>query len=448
MKKYARVLAEFVVGLHYNDLEGAIIEKAKILLLDTIGVSLAAVDMPWSRIVIDTVKKLGGNKESTIIGDGSKTSSILAALANGTLAHGIDMDDSIIPGWAHVGASAVPSVLAMAEASQSAGKDVITALVASYEIGCRLDAAGYPGLRQRGFHATGLAGTFGAAAAAGKLLGLNEDQMTNALALAGTQAAGLEEWLYTGDMSKRMHPGKAAMNGILAALLAQEGFTGPATVFEGKYGFFKTHAETYHIEKLTEGLGRDFRIMSCKIKPFACCHELSGPVRLALEMLKRYNIRPEEIEKITIGMNKTTAENDFKVAHTPLDAQNHPAVAVAIALVRGHVFFKEFFESYNDPTVILLGSKTDVYVDPEIDRAFPEKTGTRLTIKTRKQEFSLFEEDWPEMTEQFVKEKFIRLVNSHLSQTDVEKVTKNILRLEELGNIQELTAHCEGRYKN
>jgi len=188
--------------------------------------------------------------------------------------------------------------------------------------------------------------------------------------------------------------------------------------------------------------------MSCKIKPFACCHELSGPVRLALEMLKRYNIRPEEIEKITIGMNKTTAENDFKVAHTPLDAQNHPAVAVAIALVRGHVFFKEFFESYNDPAVISLGSKTDVYVDPEIDRAFPEKTGTRLTIKTRKQEFSLFEEDWPEMTEQFVKEKFTRLVNSHLSQTDVERVTQNILRVEELGNIQELTAHCVGRYKN
>jgi 2-methylcitrate dehydratase PrpD len=448
VREYARVLAEFVVGLQYSDLEKDVIEKAKMHFLDTIGVSLAAVDMPWSQIVIDTVKKLGGSKESTILGDKTKTSSILAALANGTLAHGIDMDDSIIPGWAHTGASVVPSALAMAEVSQSSGKDFITAVVLGYDIGCRLDAAAYPGLRQRGFHATGLAGTFGAAAAAGKILGLNEDQMTNTFGLAGTQAAGLEEWLYTGDMSKRMHPGKAAMNGILAALLAQEGFTGPATVFEGKYGFFKTHSETYHIEKLTEGLRKDFKIMNCKIKPFACCHELSGPVRLALEMLKRYKIKPEGIERIAIGLNKTTAENDFKVAHTPLDAQNHPAVAVAIALVRGHVFFKEFFESYNDPTVILLGNKTDVYVDPDIDRAFPVKTGARLTVTTKKQDYSLFEEDWPEITEQFVKEKFTKLVSSHLSQKDVEKVTKNILHLEELGNMRDLTAHCVRRYKN
>jgi 2-methylcitrate dehydratase PrpD len=116
--------------------------------------------------------------------------------------------------------------------------------------------------------------------------------------------------------------------------------------------------------------------------------------------------------------------------------------------VRGDVFFKEFFENYNDPRVILLGNKADVYVDPEIDRAFPEKTGTRLTIKTRTQEYSLFEEDWPEITEQFVKEKFTKLVSSHLSQKDVGKIMKNMLHLEELGNMRELTANCVRRYKN
>lgn len=438
MKEYSSILAEFVIGLQYNDLKREVIKKAKMHLLDTIGVSLAAADMPWSQIVINAVKKLGGSKESTIIGDGTKTSSILAALANGTLSHGSDMDDTSGFGWAHTGTSSVASALAMAEASQSSAKDLITALVIGYEISGRVDAATFPGLRQRGFHATGLAGTFGAAAAAAKILGLNEDQMINAFGLAGTQAAGLEEWIYTGDMSKRIHAGKAAMNGILSALLAQEGLTGPATVFEGKYGFLKTHSGTYHIDRLTEQLGTRFEIMNCKIKPFACCHELGGPIRLALEILKKYQVRPDEIEKIAIGTNRTTAENDFKVARTPLDAQNHPAVATAIALAKGRIFFKEFFENYNDPTVVMLGRKTDVYIDPEIDRAFPGKVGTRLTITTRKKDYSLFEEDWPEITEQFVEEKFARLASSHLSQENIIEATKSILHIEELENIREL----------
>jgi len=438
MNEYSSILAEFVAGLQYDDLHKEVIKRAKVHLLDTIGVSLAAVHMPWSKSVIKTVKKLGGSKESTIIGDGAKTSSILAALANGTLSHGSDMDDTSGSGWAHTGTSSVASALAMAEASQCSPKDLITALVIGYEVSGRVDAATFPGLRKRGFHATGLAGTFGAAAAAAKILGLNEVQMVNAFGLAGTQAAGLEEWIYTGDMSKRIHAGKAAMNGILSALLAQEGLTGPATVFEGKYGFFKTHSGMYFEDRLIEQLGKRFEIMNCKIKPFACCHELGGPIRLALEIHKKYKIKPEEIEKIAIGTNRTTAENDLKVARTPLDAQNHPAVATAIALVKGRIFFKEFFENYNDPTVALLGRKTDVYIDPEIDRAFPGKVGTRMTITTRKKDYTIFEEDWPKITEKFVEEKFARLASTHLRQEEITEVTNSILHIEKLENISEL----------
>jgi 2-methylcitrate dehydratase PrpD len=437
MKEYSRILAEFITALQYDDLKRDVTKKTKMHLLDTIGISIAAADMPWSRIMISLVKKMGGTPESTIIGDGTKTSPILAALANGTLSHGSDMDDSSGSGWAHTGASAIAAALAVAEALQSSAKDLITALVVGYEVSGRVDAATFPGLRQRGFHATGLAGTFGAAAAAVKLLGLNEEQTINALGLAGTQAAGLEEWIFSGDMSKRIHAGKAAMNGILSALWAREGLTGPATVFEGKYGFLNTHCETYHLDRLTEQLGQRFEIMKCIIKPFACCHELGGPIRLALELSKTYKIRPEEIVKIAIGTNRTTAENDLQVARTPLDAQNHPAVATAIALAKGRIFFKEFFENYNDPVVMMLGRKTDLYIDREIDSAFPEKTGTRLTITTRKQEYSLFEEDWPEITEQFVEEKFDGLVSSNFSREKIIKLIKGTLHIEELDSIGE-----------
>ena len=435
MKEYSRILAEFVTGLQYDDLKHDIIKKIKLHLLDTIGISIAAAAMPWSRMVIGTVKKMGGSPESTIIGDGAKTSPMLAALANGTLSHGSDMDDTSGSGWAHTGASAVASALAMAEASQSSAKDLITALVVGYEIGGRVDAATFPELRQRGFHATGLAGTFGAAAAAAKILGLNGDQTVNALGLAGTQAAGLEQWIFSGDMSKRIHAGKAAMNGILSALWAQEGLTGPASVFEGKYGFLATHGGTNHIDRLTEQLGRRFEIMNCKIKPFACCHEIGGPIRLALELIKTHNLRPEEIVKIAIGTNRTTAENDLQTAHTPLDAQNHPAVATAIALAKGRLFFKEFFEDYNDPAVVMLGRKTEVYIDPAIDSAFPAKTGTRLTVTTGKQEYSLFEEDWPEITEQFIEEKFAALVSSQFNPEQTTTLITSTLQIEKLYHI-------------
>ena len=404
-------------------------------LLDTIGISIAAADMPWSRKVIRTVKRLGGHQESTIIGDGAKTSPILAALANGTLSHGSDMDDTSGSGWAHTGASSAASALAMAEASQSSAKDLITALVVGYEIGGRVDSATFPELRESGFHATGLAGTFGAAAAAAKILELNDDQTVNALGLAGTQAAGLEEWIFSGDMSKRIHAGKAAMNGILSALWAQEGLTGPASVFEGRYGFLATHGGTNHIDRLTDQLGQRFEIMNCKIKPFACCHEIGGPIRLALELIKTHKLRPEEIEKIAIGTNKTTAENDLQLARTPLDAQNHPAVATAIALSRGHLFFKEFFEDYNHPAVAELGRKTEVYIDPEIDSAFPDKVGTRLTVTTGNREYSLFEEDWPEITEQFVEEKFAGLVSPNFNPAEIKKLITNTLQIENLDNI-------------
>jgi len=439
--EYSRIYARYVTELKYEDLHEAIVEKTKMHFLDSLGNILGAYEMPWSQMVIQIVKQMQGTPQSTVLGKKIKYPMLMAALANGTMAHGIDADDSgARPSWAHPGACIIPAALAAAEAENVSGKDLITALVAGYEVSCRVDSAVYPGLRNRGFHATGVVGTIGAVAATGKILGLNEEQLVNAFGLAGIQAAGLDEWLTAGDMSKRLHAGKAAMNGVLAALLAREGYTGPSTVFEGKYGLLATHAETYDLDRLTEGLGEDYKLLKCKFKPYACCHELCSPIRMALELQEKHGFAIDEIDKIRIGLNHITAENQLKVAETPLHAQNHPAVAVAIALVEGQVFMREFFDCYEDPRVVELGQKTEVYTDPVIDEVFPTKIGTRLEIFTKDgRRFHVFEEDKPSIPNSFIKEKFNVFASMTLSGEKVEKIMELVDDLENVEEIAQLS---------
>jgi 2-methylcitrate dehydratase PrpD len=440
MEEYSRILSRYAINLRYDDLSEEVREKAKMHLLDTVGNILAARELPWSKMAIEVVKKTGGTAQSTVMGVKGKYPIVMTALANGTMAHGVDADDSgARPSWAHPGSCIIPAAYAAAEAEKSTGEQLIAALVAGYEINCRIDSAVYPGLRNRGFHATGVVGTFGAAVAAGKLMGLTEEQMVNALGLAGIQAAGLEEWLTSGDMSKRLHAGKAAMNGVLAAMLAREGYTGPSTVFEGKYGFLNTHAESYDTARLTEKLGTEYKIMGCKFKPYACCHELCPPISMALEIQKKHGVKPEDIVKIRIGLNHVTAENQLKVAETPLHAQNHAAVAVAIALVKGHAFMNEFFDDYRDPEVIKLGKKAEVYTDPEIDAIFPKKIGTRLEIITKDNTYHLFEDDKQPVPYSFIKEKFTALASPTLTGAKIKKTINTIDKLESLKNVDELS---------
>jgi 2-methylcitrate dehydratase PrpD len=445
MGDYSRALARYVSNLRYENLDEEVVGRAKMHFLDSLGNILGAREMPWSNMVIEVVKKTGGVPQSTVIRVEGRYPMVMAALANGTMAHGIDADDSgARPSWAHPGSCIIPAAYAAAEAEGSTGKDLITALVAGYEVNCRIDSAVYPGLRNRGFHATGVVGTFGAAVAAGKLMKLSEEQMMNALGLAGVQAAGLEEWLTAGDMSKRLHAGKAAMNGVMAALLASEGYTGPSTVFEGKYGLLATHADGYDLDRLTEGLGSEYKILACKFKPYACCHELCPPITMALEAQKKHDIKPEDVVKIRIGLNHITAENQLKVAETPLHAQNHAAVAVSIALVKRQVFMKEFFESYDDPMVEELGEKTEVYTDPEIDAVFPKKIGTRLEIITKDACYTMFEDDKQPISYGFIKEKFAALASPQLSTDNIKRIFHTIDHLEKMKNLEGLSSLLAG----
>jgi 2-methylcitrate dehydratase PrpD len=264
--------------------------------------------------------------------------------------------------------------------------------------------------------------------------------MANAFGIAGTQAAGLEEWLTTGDMTKRLHAGKAAMNALIAAYLAKEGYTGPKTVFEGKYGLLNSHTDGWYEDRLTEGLGEVYKLLGCKIKRYACCHELCPPIRMSLELQEEHGIEPEDVEEIKIGLNHITAENTLQVAETPLHAQNHPAVAVAIALVEKKMFLREFFECYDDPRVVELGKKASVYVDPIIDEVFPTHIGTRVTIKTKDDTYERFEKDKPPVFNDFIKSKFRVLSETLLGTEKADKIVEMVEALDEVDDLATLSA--------
>src|SRR5437660_3514050 len=234
-------LARYAAGLRYEDLPAAVVAAAKDAIIDTIAACICGSDLPWSRIVIDYAERTGPGGSSRILGCGSAVQAPAAALANGALAHAFELDSLTRPGaGAHPGATVLPPSLAIAQERGADGRALITAFVAGNEVMIRIGRATGHTNEARGFHAPGTTGPFGAAVACGHLLGLDAAQMTNALGIAGSLAGGLLEFAKgDGGMVKRLHLGRASEAGVLAASLADAGFTGPRTVLEGQFGFLR-----------------------------------------------------------------------------------------------------------------------------------------------------------------------------------------------------------------
>src|SRR6058998_196519 len=230
----ARRYARFVLGPALHDLPAPVVDKAVLLALDTLGSCLASSRQDFGRAVLQTAERLGGLAESTLIGTKGKVGAASAVLANATLAHGLDFDDTREDAIVHTGSVAVTTALAVGEAMGASGRATLAALVAGVEVMCRVGLAVPGALHARHFHPTAIAGGFGAVAAAGKLSRLTEARLAHAFGLVGRQAAGIIEYLADGSWPKRLHPGWVSHAGVVATLLARGGFTGPATVLEGE----------------------------------------------------------------------------------------------------------------------------------------------------------------------------------------------------------------------
>lgn len=321
-----RRLAEFASGLRFADLPADAILVAKQSLLDWFGVTLAAVTEPMLRILVDQALEDGGLPQATLVGFGHRTSVANAALVNGAAGHALDYDDVMRALRGHPSAPVAPVVLALAERDGLPGREVLTAFVAGVEVESRVGQLMGDGHYEKGWHSTGTNGTFGAAAAAARLLGLNADATARALGIAGTQAAGLKAQF--GTMCKPLHAGKAAANGLLAARLAARGFTSVADILEGDQGYAETQTPAADPVAALAGLGTEFQMPNALFKYHAACYGTHAPIEaaarlrrhpaFAVERLRRAEVRVGMrcLRQCTIPEPTTGLEGKFSLRYT------------------------------------------------------------------------------------------------------------------------------------
>lgn len=387
--EYTRHLAQFAAQLQYADLPSPVIEKAKAIALHAWGVQLAGSTLPWSKAAYRYVQSQGGVPQASVINYGLKTSAINAAFVNGTFGHGFEMDDNHAATGIKGGCVVLPTCLAVGEQQGSSGQDIILATVVAYEVMTRVGLSVNPTLLNGAHHPTGSCAPFGAASAAGKLLGFDDTTMLHAISIAAGHSAGLGEAPASGrgDL-KRIFGGMAASNGIRSALLAREGLTGPVTMLEGQRGFCRAFGDTTKLSALTAGLGTQWQILRVHYKIYAQDGYIQPMTEALDRILKEHEFKAEDIEEIRAGTNKH-ALDVVSLIREPKDltsAQFSANFSLALFLVKGNAGFQEYTEeTLVDPKIVDLSRKIRIELDPEIENEW-QKTrprGARVTVRLK-----------------------------------------------------------------
>lgn len=332
-------LAEYAAGLRYEDLPPDVVRRAKDCITDTLAVIVQGSSLPWSQIAIRYAQRRAAGGKSRILGsNGPMVQAAAAALANGTSAHAFESDNLTRPGaGVHPGATLLPSALAIAQEQGNSGRELVTAIVAGFEVMYRIGRATMHSNERHGFHAPGTTGPFGAAVAAGHLLKLDAETMTNAIGIAGSLAGGLMEFARSGSgaMVKRLHLGRAAESGVLAASLAADGFTGPRTVLEGNAGFVKVFCTEWDMSELTRGLGSDFTTLNLCLKRFPIHMTAHTAVQAVLELHAEHGFDVTQVDRIDVaGSERMATINNIPEPADIMMAQYSIPFCVALALYR------------------------------------------------------------------------------------------------------------------
>jgi 2-methylcitrate dehydratase PrpD len=376
-----RQLAEFVASTSLSHMPDEVIDRAKYFVLDYLGVALRGSLVDSSAAVRAFADRFAPPGHATIIGGDQGTHPAYAALANGAAAHCLEMDDTHQEGSIHLGAPVISALMAASEMQPASGGEFLTAVVLGYEVAARLAMAVGPEAHyRRGFHPTGTCGTFGAAAAVARLWGLEARAIAQALGIAGSQAAGSMEFLATGAWTKRFHPGWAAHNGLIAAALAREGFTGPETIIEGQAGFAQAYSQAPRPERVTQGLGTSFEILATAVKPHACCRYMQAPIDAMLDLVRTHHIAADDVAQVTLGILDTAFPiicEPAAIKYAPrsvVDAQFSMPFGAAVALLCRRASLAEFTpEMVAAPHVRALMQRVAHARDPELERHFPRE---------------------------------------------------------------------------
>lgn len=441
-----RKLAENSNSLRFDALPADVVSIGKCCLIDWLGVTLAGAQEEMSEILQAEAKEEGAREQASVIGGGFKTSLMQAALLNGTASHALDFDDVNLLMVGHPTVPVVPAILALAERDGGTGKDFIAAFIAGVEAEVRISMLMGESHYLKGWHTTATVGTFGAAAAAAHMLGLSTDDCVTAYGIAATQAAGLKSNF--GTMCKPLHAGKAAANGLYAALLAKRGFTSNKEILECGQGFGDTQSEGVDPEKALEGLGSSFMTRSILFKYHAACYGTHASIEAASLVREKHNLTPERIEKIEVRVPESYQKMcNIQNPQTDLEAKFSLRFTTAMALAGESTGKTENYspEMCNDPTVVYLRDRITVVPEKEWEHANSEvivSTNDGLVLR-QMADASIPEEDqerqWFRVTS-----KFHELAEPVIGKDRAEAVVEKVGRLETQESLREVADLCRG----
>lgn len=382
-------LASFAHGLAFGDLPKEVVDYAKLCILDAVGIAFASSRYEFAkRGAAAALEMDAGNY--VVMAHPFSLSMRDSAFLNALLIHGLDYDDTHLPGVVHATSSILPTVLACAQAEKSSGADLISSYVAGVEVTARLGMVAKGGFHQVGFHPTGLIGAFGASVAAGKLMGLSKNGLAASQGIVGSMASGSLEFLETGAWTKRIHPGWAAVSAITAAKLAKHDFIAPDSIYEGRFGLYASHLHpdvVRDISLATSGLGVDWEILRVAIKPFPACHFTHSFADAAIHLGTSEDFQPDDIEEIVCvvpeGIVKTVCEPAGRKLNptSDYDAKFSLPYVVATSLIRKKFSLAELDdEALQDHVVAQLMAKVSYRIESESDfpRVYPGEVVVRL----------------------------------------------------------------------
>jgi len=377
-KGVTRTLARYVVNAKYEDLPPAVRKEGVRTLLNFVGVAVGASHHEGVNDAVAAMAPFSGPPQASILGRRERFDILNAAMINGISAHIFDYDDTHLRTIIHPGTPVIPAILALAEYRPVSGKDFLNAVVIGVEVALRVGNCVSPEHYDRGWHSTGTCGVLGAAAASGMLLGLTEQQMVWALGLAASQPVGLRESF--GSMNKSFNPGRAANDGLVAAILASRNFTSSDEMIEAKRGWANTVSTRQDYREITEGLGKRYEAALNTYKPFACGIVLHPAIDAAIQLRNEYKVTADQVDHVDLRVNPLVLElTGKKTSYEGLEGKFSIYHSVAVAIVEGAGGEKQFSErAVRDPIVVGLRSKVIPVIDPSVK---PEQVDLTIVLK-------------------------------------------------------------------
>lgn len=390
----SETLADFAAGIRLEEVPAAVSERAKYLALDALGIALASSQNDFARIALSGVRAMGDRGDSPVVGMGAKLTLRDAILMNGLLIHGLDYDDTYLPGSIHLCATSVPPAFGLAAQRHASGRELLVALIVGLEAGARISQAGHGNIHKAGFHPTSVCGAFSSSLVAGRLLGLDREQLTLAQGIALATASGTVQPMQDGTWTKRFHPGWAAASGVVCAHMAQAGYTGPSLAYEGPMGFYNAFlgALSKEAEPSLVGaqLGQRWEFPTASIKLYPACHHMHAFVNAAREIRAQLggSVRVEDVDAIhalvagvATPLVCEPAEEKFAPA-TGYIAQFSLQFSIACGLVRGNFGLGELEPAVReDVSLTALARKVTYEVDPA--SGFPKTRTGEVIVRMK-----------------------------------------------------------------